>query len=957
MEYRILGPLEVFHAGAVVHVGGPRHRKLLAALLVEAGEVVPTERLINALWGEDPPASAPAMLHVRVAELRAAMRGVGMSGSECIVTQHPGYRLEVGADALDSRQFERLAAAGRNALAIGDHAGAAVKLAEALALWHGPPLGEVADEPFARGEVTRLEALRLQAVEDRLETDLALGRHGDVITELEALVTEHPLRERFWAQLMLALYRGGRQSDALQAYQAVRVLLVEQLGVEPCPELQRLHTAILAQDRGLELPPPAPVEPPSNLPGHIASFVGREWDLAEIRELSRRDRLITLVGAGGSGKSRLALEAARNSRTDFPGGTWLIELAPVTQAGLVIHAIASVLGVREHPDRALPDLVASRLHSARTLLVLDNCEHLLDEVAPLAHQLLRSCPRLSILATSRERLGITGEVLRPVSGLPVPRPDASDVGEVADADSCRLLAERAATVRPGFRLDGDTAGAVAQICRELDGLPLAIELAAARVNALDVSLIADRLHDRFRLLDQGERTALPRHQTLRAVVGWSYELLSAAERRLFDRAAVFIGGFTLEAAEAVCAEPGEDKGAVPTTISRLVDKSLVITEQTAARDGRYRVLETLRMYGLERLHERGEDADVRDRHAVYFLSLADVAGEELRGPGQAAWVSRVELEHGNFRAALQWSLDRGAIEIAARLAGSLYPLWDLHGHYSEGRRWLARVLAAGDLLPAGIRARALLGSATLAVIQSDLEQAMGACEEAAMLCRQAGDPAGLAHALQYMGLGAIFADDLGSAVALLEESLSNARTAADSWLEAWALIFLAAAAVARGAYEEAAALASACQAVLAADGDPECIAWALATEAMANLSSGHQADAIAPLRQAIDGFRDLGALWGLSIALFVAAQSAGVRDDQRTQAALLGASEHLRTSVGAGQFPFMAVWLDDAATTGRAAIGEEAFRRAWEAGQALPLDAALAEAMRQLDAATTTAHP
>ena len=342
------------------------------------------------------------------------------------------------------------------------------------------------------------------------------------------------------------------------------------------------------------------------------------------------------------------------------------------------------------------------------------------------------------------------------------------------------------------------------------------------------------------------------------------------------------------------------------------------------------------MYGLGRLHERGEDTGVHARHARYFLSLADAAGEELRGPGQAAWVSRMELEHGNFRAALEWSLDRSATETAARLAGSLYPLWDLHGHYSEGRRWLARILAVSDPLPAGVRARALLGSATLAVIQSDLEQATAACEEAAMLCRQAGDSAGLAHALQYMGLGAIFADDLDSAVALLEESLSNARAAADRWLEAWALIFLAAAALARSAYDEAAALASACQTVLVPDGDPECMAWALTGEAMAILSSGRQVDAITPLRQAIEGFRDLGALWGLSIALFVAAQSAGKRGDQKTQTALLGASEHLRTSVGAGQFPFIAVWLDDAITAARAAIGEEAFppRLASRAGSA-----------------------
>jgi len=949
MEYRILGPLEVFHGESPLQVGGPRHRKLLTVLLLYAGEVVSSEHLISALWGEEAPASAPAMLHVRISEVRSALRGGGADVGVGIVTQHAGYRLEVGIDALDSRRFERLAAAGHQALALGDNATASTKLRDALALWRGSPFAELADELSAQGEIARLEELRLQALEDRLEADLALGRHGDAVAELEALVAEHPLRERFWRQLMLAQYRAGRQGDALQTYQAVRALLVERLGVEPGSELRRLHAAILAQDRALELATPDPGEPPNNLPRQVATFIGREWELAEIRELSHRARLVTLVGVGGAGKSRLALEAARNSLAEFTGGTWLVELAPIAQPGLVVQTVASVLGVREHPERPLADLVADHLKSAKAHLVLDNCEHLLDEVAALAHRLLRSCARISILATSRERLGITGELLRPVAGLAVPAPEANQASEVGDADASRLLVERAAAIRPGFRLDQSTAGAVAQICRQLDGLPLAIELAAARANALDVDQIAARLHDCFRLLDRGERTALPRHRTLRAVVDWSYELLSAAERRLFDRAAVFVGGFTLEAAEAVCAEP--DEVAVPGLIARLVDKSLIVSEHVTAAGRRYRMLETLRVYGLERLQERGEVARLRDRHADYFLSLAEIAGEELRGPQQAAWVSRMEIEHGNVRGALQWFLDRGASVKAARMAGSLYPLWDLHGHYSEGRGWLARVLTTDEELPAGVRARALLGSATLAVIQGDLEHAAAACEEAGALCQQAGDPAGLAHALQYLGLGAIFADDLDGAAALLEESLSNARIASNGWLEAWALVFLAAVALGRGAYSEAANLASACEAVLLQVRDPECMAWALAGGALASLAAGDHAGAIAPLRAALEGFLDLGALWGLSLALYVSAQSAGVHGDQRSQVVLLGASEHLRISIGAGVLPFVAAGIDTAVVQARAVLGDEAFDRAWQTGQALPFDAAVAEAMRSLDAA------
>jgi predicted ATPase len=867
-----------------------------------------------------------------------------------LVTQPGGYRLDPDDEALDSRRFERTADAGGRALARGDYSTASTRLRAALALWRGSPFAELADDLFAQSEIARLEALRLQALEGRLEAELALGRHDHLVAELEALVVEYPLRERFWSQLMLAQYRAGRQADALLTYQTVRELLVERLGIEPGAELRRLQAAVLAQDGGLELAAADRAEPPGNLPSPIATFIGRDRDLAAIRELARRSRLITLVGVGGAGKSRLALEAARASRAEFTDGTWLVELAPLTQPGLVAQTVASALGVRENPGRPLADLLADRLKSAKALLVLDNCEHLLDEVAGLAQQLLQSGPRLSILATSRERLGITGELLCPVSGLAVPAPGADQPGEVAAAEAAELLVERATAIQPSFRLDLSTAAAVAQICRELDGLPLAIELAAARVSALDVSQIAIRLQDRFRLLTVGERTALPRHRTLRAVTDWSYDLLSLPERRLFDRAAVFVGGFTLEAVEAVCAEPGDEP--VPGLLARLVDKSLLVGEQRAL-DGRLHMLETLRMYGLEQLGDHADAARIRDRHAAYFLSLAEAAREEVRGPELTTWVSRMEAEHGNFRAALQWSLDQGATEQAARLAGSMYPLWDLHGYYSEGRGWLARVLGTAGELPAGVRARALLGSATLAVIQADLEHAAAACQEAAQLCEQAGDTAGLAHALQYLGLGALFADDPATAAELLQQSLANAKLARDGWLEAWATVFLAAAALARGAYPDAAELAADSVAVQARAHDPEFVAWAFTTQAMACLAAGDHLAALAPLRAALEGFRGLGALWGLSLALFVRSQVAEKGGNQLDWVMFLGAAEHLRTSVGAGQFPFVAAWVDAAIAQGRAALGDAAFDRAWLAGQELSPEAATAEALRELNASAT----
>ena len=942
MEFQILGTVRAVHAGSALPIGGPRHRRLLAVLLIHAGETVATDRLTEALWGEDPPRSAAEMIHVRVSELRAALRPARPERHAGLLAGEGGYRLEVGADELDALVFERRAAAGSRALGEGEAAAAREHLAAALAGWRGPALAEFAAEPFARTEAARLDASRLQALEDRVAADLALGRHGAVVAELAALVAEHPLRERFREQLMLALYRAGRQGEALAAYAEARDALADQLGVDPGPGLATLHAAILRQDATLD-PAPPPARGGPLPPVALTSFVGRARDLTETRERLRAGRLVTLTGVGGAGKSRLAVEVAAASRPEFPGGTWLVELAPLAQPGLVAPAVAAALGVRERPRRTLPDLIADRLGDAGALLVLDNCEHLLDETADLTDRLLRACPRLRVLATSRERLGITGERLWPVGGLAVPPPGDTSLAAVAGSDSVRLLVERAAAVHPGFALTEATAGALAQICQRLDGLPLAIELAAAAVPALGVERIAARLDDRFRLLTHGSRTAAPRHQTLRAVVDWSYDLLDAPAARLFDQLGVFVGGFTLEAAEAVCATGGDPP--VAGSLAALVDKSLV-TVDSASSTPRYRLLETLRAYALERADPA---ADLRDRHAAYTLAVVTSARRALRGDQQPMWLRRLEAEHGNIRAALEWSISHGDAGTAVRLAGSLYPLWDRHGHYREGRAWLARALDLAADLPPVVRARALDGAAGLAAIQGDLPAAAAAAEESARLSREAGDAAGAARALTTSGLAAFYAGDNPRAVEVLEESVRQARAAGDRGQAGFALMYLAATALARTDYAAAARLCDEGEADLRAVGDPEGLAWIEICRSGAAWRTGDPPAAATALREAMRGFQSLDHRWGLSIGIQLAADLARARADHRQAVWLAAASEALRHSVAAAQMPFLKEWLEGTLATCRAALGDAAYTDTWRSGESAPAERAIDAALAELD--------
>ncbi len=676
MIVRLLGPIEVDRDGRAVAIGGGRLRALLARLALDAGRPVTAGALVDAVWDTELPADQTHSLQSLVSRLRRAL------GDAELVAQVPGgYVLAAAADA---DRFERLAAEGA---AAPDPERAARLLRQALELWRGPALADLSEYRFATAAAARLDDLRVSALADRIDADLALGRGDRLVAELEALSAEHPLHERLAAQLITALYAAGRQADALAAYERVRTRLSDELGVPPSPELQAAHLAVLRGEASPKAEPPRSTIR-TNLPAPVTSFVGREREIEHIGELLERSRLVTLVGPGGAGKTRLAREAVAGWLDRVADGVWMVELAPVTVDVEVVPSVLGALGVRDPAlsDRPLPardtlERLLDILGERETILVLDNCEHLISAVAELAERLLAACPRLRVVATSREALAIAGESLAPVPPLGLPAPGAS-VAEALEHPAVRLFADRAAAALPGFEVD-ETA---IEICRRLDGLPLALELAAARLRSLPLRELAERLDDRFRLLTGGSRTALARHRTLRAVVDWSWELLSEGERALARRLAVFPAGATVESASAVLGADAFDG------LVALVDRSLLqMVPDTSPL--RYRMLETIREYGLERLEEAGELESTRAAHARYFIELAEAAEPHLRRPGQKQWFARLQDERENILAGLRFLGDSGDARGAVHLAVTLLWFWLLSGSQAEATTSLDYALA------------------------------------------------------------------------------------------------------------------------------------------------------------------------------------------------------------------------------------------------------------------------
>jgi predicted ATPase/DNA-binding SARP family transcriptional activator len=703
----LLGPLQVRDgAGHTVHVGGRQLRVLLILLALEAGRVVPSGSLADQIWPEEPPGNPGNALQTLVSRLRAELRRASLDHA---IESHPaGYRLAVTPDAVDALAFETLAIRGRRALVGGDPRQAATLLRSALASWRGQPLADAAGYDFADASAAKLTELRSSVLADRFEADLALGEGASLVGELRALLSADPLAERPRALLMRALYAAGRQAEALEVYHQARQLLAGRLGVDPSAQLEQVYLRILRGEEGADtegtstvrssenfldteravVPAPGPSAHPV-APSTLTSFVGRDTEVAQVLKSLDSARLVTLTGPGGVGKTRLAAEVSRR----LAAGAWFVELAPVTDPADVAYAVLGTLGIRERviaprpgdPGTGPLDRLAEALAGREDVLILDNCEHVIEAAAALAGRVLAGCPRMRIVATSRQPLRIDGETLCPVPPLPVPPSRSYAEESYQSYASVRLLRDRAVAVRPDFELDAANAAAVARICRALDGMPLAIELAAVWLRTLTPGQLAERLDDRFALLTGGSRTALPRHRTLRAVVDWSWDLLEPAEQVLARRLAVFPAGATLAMAEQVCADELLPSGRVLPALSGLVDKSIIAAGQAA--DGtsspRYRMLETVRAYGSERLAEVGEEDRVRDAFTASYLNLAETADPRLRAVGQGRWLRELAAELDNLHAALRWAIARQDADLALLFVRALGYFWMLRGQPGE----------------------------------------------------------------------------------------------------------------------------------------------------------------------------------------------------------------------------------------------------------------------------------
>jgi predicted ATPase/DNA-binding SARP family transcriptional activator len=745
VRFGVLGPLEVWtDAGVPVVVPGAMVRALLADLLVHRGNLVTADRLIEDLWGADAPRKPLGALQVKVSQLRRALDDAEPGARGLVVSRGPGYVLDVAASAVDAGRFADLVAAARGTdrpAAVAEH------LAEALALWRGPAFADVADEDFAVPAIAELEELRMGAVEQQAEARLELGEVDAVIGELNTLLDQHPLREKLQATRLRALYRAGRQAEALQRYDELRVRFRDELGLDPSPELVELHRAILTQEPALDAPARTATAR-TNLPAGWDELVGRDGDVADLCAVLGTARLVTLTGPGGVGKTRLAIEAARRLVAEVRDGVWLVELAGVDgrrehPIGELAELVATALDLRDDAaTTAGPlDRIADAIADRQVLLLLDNCEQVVEPVAELVVALLRRAPALRVLATSREPLGLRGEVVRPVPALAIP----AESTDPADSAAVRLFVTRAAAVAPGFALTPTNSEVVAAVCRRLDGLPLALELAAARVRTLGLAELAARLDDRFRVLGSGPRDAPRRQRTLRAVMDWSWEPLSESERAVLRRLAVTADGCTAGLAEQVCASDPVDGVDVLDLLARLVDRSLVLPVDTAGHT-RYRLLETVAAYAAERLREAGEEEAARYRHAVACTELAERAAPGLRGPDQQEWLSRLDAETANMRVALDTAVARPDPALALRLVGALTWYWFLRGRHRTAGRSLAAALGIAGHERSLARADARAALAAVRIRERSVDDPVG--HSRAVLDGYAGldAPGALAHA-------------------------------------------------------------------------------------------------------------------------------------------------------------------------------------------------------------------
>jgi predicted ATPase/DNA-binding SARP family transcriptional activator len=760
MEFRILGPLEVCRGGSTVGLGGRRQRTVLARLLVEPGHVVSIDRLVEDVWPADPPRTAVKTLHKYVSVLRAALGSVSSDAAGGVLrTSGPGYLLEVDAATLDSRRFEDAVAGAREARRAGDAAGAAARLSAADALWRGDVLADFITEDFTAPLRRRLEELRVTALEERFDAELASGRAIESVAELSELVVVHPFRERLWALLMTALAAAGRLPEALRAFQRCRHLLAEELGLEPSAELRGLESRLLRGDAvAPALASPSVFSSPTNVPAPVTSFIGRHQQLRDLVADVAGHRLVTLTGPGGCGKSRLAVEAARRLLVRFPGGVWFVDLLPIGAARQVAGAIARAVRVADVDEQQRFDVVVDALnHRPATLLLLDNCEHVAAECAEVVTPLLGQCAALTVIAASRRPLDVPGEAIRRVRPLDVA------------TEAAQLFCDRASLCSPTVAVHADDQ-AVIEICRRLDGLPLAVEVAAGMLQYLDVSEIVQRLRQDPWTLERAA-TAVTCHRSLWETMTSSYDLLAAPAQLLLGRLSVFPASFRLDAAEAACGDrDGED---VLASLGELVRMSLVTrVEQERGGGSGYRLLDTIRSFANEMSRDRGDHDVWRRRHATWVLTLARSAMPHVLGPEELRWRDRLDLASHDVETALHFTSETDATA-GIELVLALWPHWLVWGHFRQGLGHLRRLLHAESAVHPALRAWASVAAADLAADAGHSAEASGFATAAMDVFRRRGDPHAQAYAERALANVAYNNGDADGAQRLLDRALGH----------------------------------------------------------------------------------------------------------------------------------------------------------------------------------------
>jgi predicted ATPase/DNA-binding SARP family transcriptional activator/DNA-binding CsgD family transcriptional regulator len=966
VRIQLLGGFRVSVGSRTVGEDGWRLKKaksLLKLLALAPGHRMHREHALDLLWPDSGSESQVNNLRQALHAARRALKPApGASSNNYLQLLGDQVALCPEGDVwVDVRAFEEAATTARRV-------GEPPAYRAAIDLYAGELLPEDRYEGWAE---ERRDGLRGTYISLLLELAV-LYEEGEEFEEaigaLRKAVVEEPTREEAHMGLMRLYSLTGRRQEALLQYERLRKALLEELGAEEPGEAGRLLYEEIRAGLSPVIQPPAEEDrtraepsdsPRHNLPVERTSFVGRQEEMVEVERLLAMTGLLTLTGTGGSGKTRFALALARKLAGAYSDGAWLVELAPLSDPELVKETVAVALGVREQPGHPLTATLKEHLSSKKLLLVMDNCEHLVEAAARLVQTLLDSCQNLKVLATSREALNVSGELIWPVPSLSVPDNGSGDyyspttVEELGRYESVRLFVERAQYRRPSFELTPENARAVAEVCGRLEGIPLAIELAAARVGVLEVGQISRRLKDSLGVLAGGNRTAEPRQRTLRGALEWSYDLLGELERKLFCRLSVFAGDWILEAAEAVCAGGELERSEVLDLLSQLVDKSLVLVEE---RDGeaRYRLLETVRQYGREKLEESGEEDEVRRRHALYFLQLAEEAESELKGHQQVVWLERLETEHDNLRAAMRFLLNTGETEAAARLIWALWFFWRAHGHQGEGYRYAGEVLEKGDALPTDAKAKVLNARGIMSYGLESIEGTERLWEQSVALFRQTEDKSGLALALGGMGIMALARGDFDRSTALFEEGLKLYRELGDKWGVGSVLSHLGIIPLSRGEYERAMGYFEEALALSREIGDRLICSISLHNLAWVSRLRGDHERAAGLYVEGLGVAVELGDKAGVAYCLEGLAGLIATEDRPQRKARLFGASEAVLETVGAPLY----VQIQDRALYQRTVeelrsrLGEEAFEAAWSEGRAMTPEQAIKYALSEEEPST-----